>query len=201
MGSVCCQWGAVTEKLLPWPGLELGTSHNHWILILCFSSSTPHIYRHQRTLIWHMHMHTHACTYVYTLTQGHAPMDEHAKDTHTSMCILATTAAITLHLMNVTQNLFIHWQLHITIATPCPFACSLSVQHSTTIATPVSCLVCVSTFSLASHLSFLPNIIYCVLPSVWSLGIGRLQCHAQGCRRWAAGDDQVPVSYVWGKGP
>ena len=41
MGSVCCQRGAVTEKLLPWPGLELGTSHNHWILILCFSSRPP----------------------------------------------------------------------------------------------------------------------------------------------------------------
>ena len=41
MGSVCCQGGAVTEKLLPWPGLELGTSHNHWILILCFSSRPP----------------------------------------------------------------------------------------------------------------------------------------------------------------
>ena len=32
--------------------------------------------------LWHMHMHTHACTYVYMLAQGYAPMDEHAKDTH-----------------------------------------------------------------------------------------------------------------------
>ena len=29
--------GAITENLLPWPGLELGTSHNHWFwnLVLC----------------------------------------------------------------------------------------------------------------------------------------------------------------------
>ena len=32
--NVCCQGGAVTEKLLPWPGLELGTSHNSLILNL-----------------------------------------------------------------------------------------------------------------------------------------------------------------------
>ena len=26
--------GAITGNLLPWPGLDLGTSHNHWILNL-----------------------------------------------------------------------------------------------------------------------------------------------------------------------
>ena len=58
----------------------------------------------------------------------------------------------------------------------------------------VLCCVCVSTFSLASLLAFLPNIFYCVLPSVWSLHIERQECHAHGCTRWAAGGDQVPVS-------
>ena len=32
--------GGVTQKLLPWPGLELGTSHNHWILDLVLQLQT-----------------------------------------------------------------------------------------------------------------------------------------------------------------
>ena len=27
--------GVVTEKLLPWPGLEIGKSHNHWLFGFC----------------------------------------------------------------------------------------------------------------------------------------------------------------------
>ena len=95
----------------------------------------------------HAHMHTHACTYVYrnTHTQGLAPMDEHAKDTHTSMCILANTAAITLHLMNVTQNLFIHWRRQTRYCFTLSI-CMLSLctaQHHYCCTLVLSCVVCV----------------------------------------------------------
>ena len=62
---------------------------------------------------------------------------------------------------------------HVLIASPCPFACSLSVQHSTTIAAPLSCLVfCVWSPYYGFTSSSVINFLNCVLLR-WHLGFLR----------------------------
>ena len=136
-----------------------------------------------------IHTCTHMHAHMYTGTRTHKGM-------HPWMSMQKTHVHIGKHscyyiaLDECNPKLLIDFR-H-TTASPCPFACSPSVQHSTTIAALLSC-VCEHLIT-ASQLAILPNIFSCVLPSVWSLGIVRPECHARGGTLWAAGGDQVPVS-------
>ena len=97
-----------------------------------------------------IHTCTHMHAHMYTGTRTHKGM-------HPWMSMQKTHVHIGKHscyyiaLDECNPKLLIDFR-H-TTASPCPFACSPSVQHSTTIAAPLSWLVCVSTL-LRLHVWF-----------------------------------------------